>query len=153
MISGIFRALVRFFLFKPTITKLGEKKAIKLGLTIFLIAFFLVGFSINLVMFFGLMMVISFAASLTRGPLNSKISQSVSPAEQGKINGYSSGLDSFAQIIGPLLGTFMLNFFEPYFLSFLISSIALVPFLMGYKTIELKKYNIADLSREKMIEE
>lgn len=153
MISGIFRALVRFFLFKPTITKLGENNAIKLGLTMFLIAFFLVGFSINLVMFFGLMMVISFAASLTRGPLNSKISQSVSPAEQGKINGYSSGLDSFAQIIGPLLGTFMLNFFEPYFLSFLISSIALIPFLMGYKTIELKKYDIADLSREKMIEE
>ncbi|MFX1499723.1 MAG: MFS transporter [Promethearchaeota archaeon] len=153
MISGIFRALVRFFLFKPTITKLGENNAIKLGLTMFLIAFFLVGFSINLVMFFGLMMVISFAASLTRGPLNSKISQSVSPAEQGKINGYSSGLDSFAQIIGPLLGTIMLNFFESYFLSFLISSIALVPFLMGFKTNQLKKFDMPNLSREKMIED
>ncbi|MFX1373563.1 MAG: MFS transporter, partial [Promethearchaeota archaeon] len=131
MISGIFRAGVRFLLFKPTITKLGENNALKVGLAIFLISFFLIGFSINLVMFVVLMLVISFAASLTRGPLNSKISQSVSPAEQGKINGYSSGLDSFAQIIGPLLGTFMLNFFEPYFLSFLISSIALVPFLMG----------------------
>ena len=128
MISGIFRAIVRFTLFKPTIMKLGENNAIKLGLAMFLISFFLIGFSINLVMFFILIMAISFAASLTRGPLNSKISQSVSPLEQGKINGYSSGLDSFAQIIGPLLGTFMLNFFTPYFLSFLISFVALVPF-------------------------
>jgi len=153
MISGIFRAIVRFTLFKPTINKFGENNAIKLGLTMFLISFFLVGFSINLVMFFIMIMIISFAASLTRGPLNSKISQSVSPMEQGKINGYSSGLDSFAQIVGPLLGTFMLNFFAPYFLSFLISSIALVPFLMGFKTIQLKKYEMPKLSREKLISE
>ncbi|MFX0001243.1 MAG: MFS transporter [Candidatus Hodarchaeota archaeon] len=153
MISGIFRAVVRFTLFKPTIMKIGENNAIKVGLAMFLISFFLVGFSINLVMFFILIMSISFAASLTRGPLNSKISQSVSPMEQGKINGYSSGLDSFAQIIGPLLGTFMLNFFTPYFLSFLISSVALVPFLMGFKTIQLKKYDIPRLSQEKLIKE
>jgi DHA1 family tetracycline resistance protein-like MFS transporter len=153
MISGIFRAIVRFTLFKPTIKKLGENNAIKLGLAIFLISFFLIGFSINLVMFFILIMTISFAASLTRGPLNSKISQSVSPLEQGKINGYSSGLDSFAQIIGPLLGTFMLNFFTPYFLSFLISSVALVPFSMGFKTIQLKKYDIPGLKQATLIEE
>lgn len=153
MVSGIFRAIVRFTLFKPTIKKLGENNAIKLGLAMFLISFFLVGFSINLVMFFALIMVISFAASLTRGPLNSKISQSVSPMEQGKINGFSSGLDSFAQIIGPLLGTFMLSFFMPFYLSFLISSIALVPFLMGFKTIQLMKYEMPRLSQEKLAKE
>ncbi len=153
MISGIFRAIVRFTLFKPTIRKLGENNAIKLGLGMFLISFFLVGFSINLVMFFILIMVISFAASLTRGPLNSKISQSVSPLEQGKINGYSSGLDSFAQIIGPLLGTFMLNFFAPFYLSFLISSIAFIPFLMGFKAIQLKKYEMPTLNKENLIKE
>jgi len=149
MISGIFRALVRFTLFKPTIRKLGENNAIKLGMAMFLISFFLVGFSVNIFMFFILIMIISFAASLTRGPLNSKISQSVSPMEQGKINGYSSGLDSFAQILGPLLGTFMLNFFAPYFLSFLISSVALVPFLMGFKAIKLKKYEMPRLRVKK----
>ncbi|MFX0043318.1 MAG: MFS transporter [Candidatus Hodarchaeota archaeon] len=140
MISGIFRATIRFTLFKPAIKKLGDNNAIKLGLGMFLITFLIVGFSINPVMFLIMILCISFAASLTRGPLNSKISQSVSPREQGKINGYSSGLDSFAQIIGPLIGTFMLGFFVPYYLSFVISSIALVPFLMSFKTIELKQY-------------
>ena len=122
------------------ILKLGENNAIKLGLGMFLITFLIVGFSINVVMFLILILFISFAASLTRGPLNSKLSQSVSPREQGKINGYSSGLDSFAQIIGPLIGTFMLGFFVPYYLSFVIGSIALVPFLMTFKTIESKQY-------------
>lgn len=153
MISGIFRALVRFTLFKPTIMKLGENNAIKLGLGMFLISFFLVGLSINLAMFFILIMSISFAASLTRGPLNSKISQSVSPMEQGKINGYSSGLDSFAQIIGPLIGTFMLSFYAPSFLGFIMASIALVPFLMGFKAIELKRHHIPIESQEEFIEE
>ncbi|NVM34731.1 MAG: MFS transporter [Candidatus Lokiarchaeota archaeon] len=153
MITGIFRALVRFTLFKPTIMRLGENNAIKLGLGFFLVAFLIIGFSINLLMFFILTMVISFAASLTRGPLNSKISQSVSPMEQGKINGYSSGLDSFAQIIGPLTSTFMLQFYAPYFLSFLISSVALVPFLMGFKTIQLKKYQMPQVIQKKSLPE
>ena len=142
MISGIFRATIRFTLFKPAITKLGENNAIKVGLGMFLVTFLIVGFSINVIMFLILILFISFAASLTRGPLNSRISQSVSPREQGKINGYSSGLDSFAQIIGPLTGTFMLGFFAPYYLSFVIGSIALVPFLMSFKTIELKRYEL-----------
>lgn len=142
MIAGILRVLVRFTLFKPTITKLGENNAIKFGLGIFFISFLIIGFSINVIMLFSMILFISFAASLTRGPLNSKISQSVSPREQGKINGYSSGLDSFAQIIGPLTGTFILGFFAPYYLSFVISSIALVPFLMSFKTIELKRHEL-----------
>ncbi|MFX1492875.1 MAG: MFS transporter [Promethearchaeota archaeon] len=142
MISGIFRATIRFTLFKPAINKLGENNAILVGLGIFLVSFLIVGFSVSVIMFFILILFISFAASLTRGPLNSKISQSVSPREQGKINGFSSGLDSFAQIIGPLIGTLMLDFFAPFFLSFVIGSIALVPFIMSFKKIELKKHRL-----------
>ncbi|MFX0024933.1 MAG: MFS transporter [Candidatus Hermodarchaeota archaeon] len=142
MISGIFRATIRFTLFKPAINKLGENNAILVGLGMFLVSFLIVGFSVSVIMFFILILSISFAASLTRGPLNSKISQSVSPREQGKINGYSSGLDSFAQIIGPLIGTFMLDFFAPFFLSFVIGSIALVPFIISFKKMELKKHRL-----------
>ena len=152
MIAGILRAIVRFTLFKPTITKLGENNAIKFGLGIFFVTFLIIGFSINIIMLFSMILFISFAASLTRGPLNSKISQSVSTREQGKINGYSSGLDSFAQIIGPLTGTFMLGFFAPYYLSFVIGSIALVPFLMSFKAIELKRHELPT-QREILVQE
>jgi len=135
MTSGIFRAGIRFTLFKPTIRKLGEDNAIRLGLSIFLVCFFLVGFSTNIVGIFILFMFISFAASLTRGPMNSKISQTVSPKEQGKINGLSSALDSTAQIIGPLLGPFILDTLPPYWLGIVVAMIALPPFVMAFQKI------------------
>ncbi|HEC38733.1 MAG TPA: MFS transporter [bacterium] len=138
-IAGVLRAIVRFTLFKPTIRRLGEENAIKLGLGIFFVSFLIIGFSINIIMLFTMILFISFAASLTRGPLNSKISQSVTPKEQGKINGLSSGLDSFAQIIGPPTGTLMIDFFPPYYLSFIITPLALIPFLMSLKASDLKK--------------
>jgi DHA1 family tetracycline resistance protein-like MFS transporter len=140
MISGIFRTGVRFTLFKPTLKKLGETNAIRLGLAIFFIGFFLFGFSTNVLSLVILFMFISFAASLTRGPMNSKISQTASPQEQGKINGLSSALDSVAQILGPLIGPIILDTLPPYWLGIVVSLIALPALLMSLKNIEKKKY-------------
>ncbi len=135
MTSGIFRTGIRFTLFKPTIRKLGEDNAIRLGLAIFLVSFFLVGFSTNILSIFILFMFISFAASLTRGPMNSKISQTVSPQEQGKINGISSALDSIAQIIGPLLGPFILDTLPPYWLGIVVAIIAFPALVISFQKI------------------
>jgi MFS family permease len=140
MIGGLVRTLIRFTLFKPTVRRLGEANAIRVGLTMFLICFSIIGFSVNVIMFLVLLIFISFAASLTRGPLNSKISQTVSPKVQGKINGLSSSLDSFAQIMGPLIGTFILQFFMPYWLGIVVASIAFPPVIMAFQKIELKVY-------------
>lgn len=140
MISGIFRAGVRFTLFKPTIKKLGETNAIRLGLVIFFVSFFLLGFSSNVIMVMIIFMFVSFAASLTRGPMNSKISQTTSPKIQGKINGLSSGLDSIAQIIGPLAGALIISTLPPYWLGIIVALIALPAMVMSFQNIEKKKY-------------
>ena len=141
MISGIFRTGVRFTLFKPTIRKLGESNAIRLGLAIFFVAFFIYGYCTNVISLVIVFMFISFAASLTRGPMNSKISQTASPQEQGKINGLSSALDSVAQILGPLIGPFILYTLPPYWLGIVVSLIALPALLMSTRKIEKKKFN------------
>ena len=140
MISGIFRAGVRFTLFKPAIKKLGETNAIRVGLVMFFISFFLLGFSNSVVVMMILFLFISFAASLTRGPMNSKISQTASPKIQGKINGLSSGLDSVAQIIGPLAGSFIISTLPPYWLGIIVAAIALPAMIMSFQKIEKKKY-------------
>ncbi len=140
MISGIFRTGVRFTLFKLTIKKLGESNAIRVGLIIFFISFFLIGFSTSVVVLMIIFMFVSFAASLTRGPMNSKISQTVSPKIQGKINGLSSGLDSIAQIIGPLAGALIISTLPPYWLGIIVALIALPAMIMSFQKIEKKKY-------------
>lgn len=141
MISGIFRTGIRFTLFKPTIKKFGESNAIRIGLIMFFISFFIIGFSTNVYMVSFIFLFISFAASLTRGPMNSKISQTASPKEQGKINGLGSALDSIAQIIGPLAGALILSTLPPYWLGIIVALIALPAMVMSFQKIEKKRYD------------
>ncbi|MFX0073111.1 MAG: MFS transporter, partial [Candidatus Hermodarchaeota archaeon] len=134
-ISGIFRAIVRFTLFKPTLKLLGEKRMTELGLFIVVVTFFLVGFIRDILTFLILMLIVSYGVSCSRGLLISKVTQSVKPNEMGKINGYTTTLDSSAQIAGPIVGTLILSFYEPHWLGIVMSLIALVAFLMVFKKI------------------
>ncbi|MFX1277432.1 MAG: MFS transporter [Promethearchaeota archaeon] len=142
-VSGALRAIVRFTIFKPTVQKLGENLSIKVGLGLFVISFFIVGFSIDIILFIGTFMIVSFAASLTRGLLSSKISKSVSRTEQGKINGISSGLDSTAQILGPIIGPSMIGLvgvgiIPLFFTGIFLMLIGVIPFIMTLKTDFMK---------------
>ncbi|MFX1257464.1 MAG: MFS transporter [Promethearchaeota archaeon] len=134
-ISGIFRAIVRFTLFKPTIKLLGEKRMTRLGLFIIVVTFFLMGFVRDIWLFLILMLFVSYGVSCSRGLLISKITQSVKPDEMGKINGFTTTLDSLAQIAGPIIGTLILSFYESYWLGICMSLIALVAFIMVFKHI------------------
>ena len=82
-----------------------------------------------------LMLFVSYGISCSRGLLISKVTQSVKPNEMGKINGYTTTLDSTAQIAGPIIGTLILSFYEPHWLGIVMSLIALVAFLMVFKKI------------------
>lgn len=103
-VSGVFRAITRFAFFKPILRLIGEKNMILLGLTIFVVMFSLIGLIENVIIIVILLIFISFAASSVRGNLLSVISQSVSKKIQGRINSYTTSLDSVAQIIGPIVG-------------------------------------------------
>ena len=130
MISGIFRVVIRFTIFVPLLKKLGEVNTLKIGLVSFVIVFFLLAFSRDVYSFMIILILISFAASMTRGPLNSLISQSVSPKHQGIVNGNSSSLDSFGQIVGPLLGGFILYTSHPSTIGIVTACISIGAFVM-----------------------
>ncbi len=134
-ISGITRAIVRFTLFKPTVKLLGEDKMTKLGLFIIVITFFLAGFVRDVLSFVILICFVSYGVSCSRGLLISKITQSVTPKEMGKINGYTTAIDSLAQIGGPLVGTFILTAYSPELWGLVISIAALIAFIMIFKEI------------------
>ncbi len=138
-ISGVSRAIVRFTLFKPSMRKFGQKKMTILGLFILVISFFLFGVFGTIYpttwIFIILMVIISYGVSCARGLLMSKVTETVTPKEIGKINGYTSTLDSIAQIIGPILGTFLLQEFDTYLYGLVISLIAFIAFIMAFKKI------------------
>lgn len=151
-ISGISRAVVRFTLFTPTKEKLGEKRMTELGLLILVVCFFLAGLVTNLIAFIIIMLLISYGTSISRGLLISKVTQTVSPKEIGKINGYTTTLDSLAQIFGPIVGSFILSTLTGAWWGIVMSLIALVAFIMIFKKIEpYRRKAIASISQEAAI--
>jgi len=151
LISGISRAIVRFTLLKPTMRLLGEKKTKILGLAILVITFILVGifgtFYREIWIFIVLIVMVSYGVSCARGLMMSKVTETVSPKEVGKINGYTTTLDSLAQIFGPFLGTLLIQEFDPYIFGLLMGTLAFVAFTMSFKKIVLyrEKFQLEEL--------
>jgi MFS family permease len=137
LISGVSRAIVRFTLFKPTIRILGEKKMKALGLSILVIVFILIGifgvFYPAAWIFIVLMVFASYGVSCARGLMMSKVTETVSPKEIGKINGITSTLDSLAMIFGPIIGTFLLP--NPFLFGSIMGILAFVALMMVFKKI------------------
>lgn len=154
-ISGITRAIVRFTLFKPTIRLLGERKMKILGLSLLVIIFLLVGIFGTVYpetwIFIVLMVVASYGVSCARGLMMSKVTETVSPKEIGKINGYTTTLDSLAQIVGPILGTFLLQEYDPFVFGLYMGILAFVAFLMAFKKIipYMEKVQFKDLEHNR----
>ena len=148
-ISGIARVIVRFTLFKPTLKFLGEKRMTELGLGIITVSFFLIGFVQDIWTFLVLMLFVSYGVSCSRGLLMSKITQSVKPSEMGKINGYTTAIDSIAQIFGPIVGTFILTLYEPLWLGIIMGFFALIAFLMVFKQVTPFMMKMQQLETEK----
>ncbi len=134
-ISGISRAIVRFTIFKPTLKLLGPDKMTKLGLFILVVTFFLTAFITEVIFFIILIVFVSYGVSCSRGLLISKITQTVNHNEMGKINGYTTTLDSLAMIAGPIVGTLILTLYHPSLLGFTMALVALVAFLLIFKNI------------------
>jgi DHA1 family tetracycline resistance protein-like MFS transporter len=138
-ISGISRAIVRFSVFPPTMRKLGERSMTLLGLSVLTVTFLYIALFSSIYpepwIFIILMIFASYGVSCSRGILISRVTQSVTPKEIGKINGYTTTLDSLAQIIGPIIGTLLLDRFNPALFGIFMYILALGAFLMDFKVI------------------
>jgi DHA1 family tetracycline resistance protein-like MFS transporter len=109
MIAGIVRVFIRFVVFVPLRRRLGDRRTSLLGLSMFVVVFFLLGWVRTPAQFVGILCAVSFSAACTRGILTGFLSRSVRPWEQGQAMGLSASLDSLAQIVGPLVGGYLLG--------------------------------------------
>ena len=138
MIAGIVRVFIRFVIFVPLRNRLGDRKTSLIGLGVFVIVFFLLGYVENQVQFVSILCAVSFAASCSRGILTGFLSRAVKPWEQGQAMGMSASLDSFAQITGPLVGGFILGSLPLWMYGSLASVLALGAFLMAFNRFEFR---------------
>jgi len=138
MLAGTVRVFIRFVIFIPLLKWLGDRKTSLVGLVTFVIVFPLLGFVESQVQFAAALCVVSFAASCTRSILTGFLSRSVKPTEQGRAMGLSSSLDSFARIIGPVVGGFILGSLPLWMYGGLAGAFALGALLMHFKPTEFE---------------
>ena len=136
MVAGIIRVFIRFMVFVPLRRRLGDRRTSLLGLGVFVVVFFLLGYVQNQIQFGMILCAVSFAAACSRGILTGFLSRAVQPWEQGRVMGLSASLDSFAQITGPLVGGFILDSLPLWMYGGLASFLALSAFLMAFKRFE-----------------
>ncbi len=128
-VGAIFQILIRYTVYVPLLQKWGEYKMAVVGFSIYLVELILLAFVFREWHLLVLLIANSMATSGTRGGLSSFVSNLVHPSERGKVQGILSSLDTFSQIIGPLLGGAMLTYFAPMWfpsISWVFMAIALI---------------------------
>ena len=112
MLTAVVQIISRFTIYMPLLKKWGEYPMALIGFVIYLIvflAFFILSELYQLVV---ILVFFSLATSMTRGSLTSFISNLANPWERGKVQGISASIDTFAQIIGPLIGGTLLTYLD-----------------------------------------
>ena len=136
-LAGIVRLLVRFLVFMPLLRRLGDHRTLMLGLSTFVVTYILLCFVQTPFQFAAILCLHSFGASCTRGIMNSFMSRSVQPFEQGQMMGLSTSMDNFSQIVGPLAGGLILDTLPLWAYGGLAGVLAFVPLVMVLQPVEV----------------
>lgn len=152
-VVGLLVALVQGGLIRITSKKLGNEKSIYIGLAFYALGMLLFGLATSSVMMMSFL--IPYCLGGIAGPaLQSIISGSVSPKEQGELQGALTSIMSATSIVGPPLMTNLFYYFTqktapihlpgaPFFLaSFLMFISAALAYYILHHNKKLKKENI-----------
>ncbi|MFW5895601.1 MAG: MFS transporter [archaeon] len=90
----------------------------------------------NIWIFLIFMLIVSYGVSISRGLLISKVTQSVKPNQVGKINGYTTTMDSIAQVCGPIIGSAFFSLYIPIWWGVLMGILATIAFFMVFKKVK-----------------
>jgi DHA1 family tetracycline resistance protein-like MFS transporter len=109
---GLAAALVQGGLIRVVMPRLGERRALLVGLAFSVAGYVAFGAATRGWMFYAI--IFPFALGGLAGPATqSLISRQVGPSEQGEIQGTLASLMSMMAIVGPLLGTNLFARFSP----------------------------------------
>ncbi|MCA9385558.1 MFS transporter [Candidatus Dojkabacteria bacterium] len=130
---GLISIIFRGGILRMLIKKFGESLLQNVGFITFTISLLLLAFVNNWIGFICMITLFSISSGLLRPLIIGAISRAGSDKEQGAIIGVSDGLTSVAQIIGPLVGNTLLNYFFPGIIGIAASLISLCAVILVYK--------------------
>lgn len=106
---GVAGAVVQGGLIKRLVERLGEPKLLRIGFVSMIIALTILGISNHLAVLALSILLLALGTALLRPSLLSLISQTINQADQGRVMGITTSLQSVAQILAPLLSGYMIQ--------------------------------------------
>jgi MFS family permease len=125
-----FLSIIVMVMLPKMINLVGEKKLKYLGVITIMIGMILSAFIYDWFGFIILMSLFAFGSGISRPVLQGNISRMASSKEQGSLMGVVNSLHSISQIIGPMVGGFVINYMFPGFLGIISAVIIFIGLLM-----------------------
>ncbi|NUN04453.1 MAG: MFS transporter [Bdellovibrio sp.] len=135
---GVIIVFTQGFLVRRLLPKWGERKVLRLGLTLFALGLTTIAVSENLTFMAIAMTLLSLGNGLSNPSILGSISLLTDPAEQGATMGVTQSMASLGRIIGPALGGFLygtVTITAPFWASGLLAFLGLAVALVIYKFI------------------
>lgn len=160
-VAGLGLLIYGLFLMKPLIRKIGEKHLLLTTFIMLIILFIIYPYLSQLWMVYIFILPFAFCIAFIRPLISANIAKAVDPLKQGTVSGWAVNLQSFAQIIAPLISTGFLqigglaigvadlNSYE--LIGFTNVIFALALFIIGYTDLKLhpKLYLYEKLRRKR----
>ncbi|HCZ34741.1 MAG TPA: hypothetical protein DHV26_02305 [Cytophagales bacterium] len=109
-VVGIAFAIIQGALIRVIIPKLGQRRSVNVGMTLYLVSFVLYAFATQGWMMYSIIVVYCLGSIAMTG-LQGIMSGIVPPNEQGELQGGFTSLMSITAIIGPLLMNYIFSYF------------------------------------------
>jgi predicted MFS family arabinose efflux permease len=146
-VAGIGLLIYGIILMKHLIRKMGEKNILITSFIMITVIFILYPYLSELWMFYIFILPFAFCIAFMRPLISANITKAVDPLKQGTVSGWAVNLQSFAQIIAPLISTGFLEVgglgvgiveLSPYeLIGFANVIFAIILLTIGYKDLKL----------------
>jgi MFS family permease len=130
---GFLNIIIRGVLLSKLISIIGEHKLQYMGIVLIIIGMIGTAFIFDWITTIIVMTLFAFGSGVSRPLMMGNISRDVSSKKQGSVLGVTNSLVSISNIIGPLVGGFMLNYFFPGSLGLISASIIFIGLLIMIK--------------------
>lgn len=126
LLVGIFRTVFQLTALPKIIDNFTLKGIRVAGLTIMFLAMVLVGFTVTRFALYGVIVLFSIGGGMTRPMIITSITNYSRVSDRGKLMGVTDSLASVSQIIGPLIGGFVIEHYNPGYIGFISAFFVLV---------------------------
>ena len=134
MLVGIVRILFQLLIYSRLVDKFKERTLAITGITITMISMLLISIITTQTGIYLLLMLFSLGAGLTQPTFISLVSRKAGDKERGKFMGVMDAMRSVSQIIGPLLGGFIIEHFYPGVLGIIAGGLMMIALIIEIKS-------------------